>query len=104
MFSSRPLDRGDDVLLFAFSLVVFSPARADPSKVEAQCRDVGILESSRRAKNDFVVQGAATGRMRMAEHRDCRRILQLAIQRFEAPGGTVKIDVTKRFWIHGTLT
>ena len=69
-----------------FALVVLSAARTDAAKVEAQRRDVRVLESARRAKDDFVVQRAAADRMRVADDGDAGGILQLAIERLEPSG------------------
>src|SRR6266852_3278716 len=106
MLSLGPLDGSGDVVLFAFALVMFSAAGAGASKIEAQGREVGILEAARRPKHDLVVQRAAAEGVGMADDSDADRVLQLAIKRFQPSGTAVEIDVAQRLGIqiHLSLT
>src|ERR1700736_4329018 len=85
---------------------MFSRARPGSAKVETQRRDVGVLESARRAKDDLVVQRAAAEGMRMADDGDSGGVLQLAVKRLEPSRAAVQIDVAKRLRIeiHVSLT
>src|SRR5205807_4681660 len=101
-----PLDRGDDIVLLAFSFVMLARTGSGSAKIEAQRREVRVFETSCGAKNDFVVERSAAQRMRMADDGNSRRILQIAIQRLQPPGTAVQIDVAKRLRIeiHVNLT
>src|SRR2546430_15009189 len=85
---------------------MFSGARTGAAKVESQRGDVGVFESARCAKDNLVVQSAASEWMRMADDGDAGGILQLAIERLESSGAAVEIDVPERLRIeiHDSLT
>src|SRR5437764_14916689 len=104
MMLHAPVDGGGDVFLLAFAFVVRAGARPRAAEVEAQRGHVRALQPARHAKDDFVVQRAAAERMRMADHRDARRILQLAVERLEPAGAAEEIDVAQRLRIHSILT
>jgi hypothetical protein len=74
-----PVERRLEVALFPFALVVTSLARARAAKVESESREIRRLESARGAKNDLVVQRPAMQRMRMANHGDGDRTLDVAV-------------------------
>src|SRR5687768_7568197 len=100
MLFLRPLDRSGNVVLLAFTRFELSAARTRATEVEAQRGDVRVFQTACGAEDDFVVQRAAAGRQRMADHGHASRILQLAIERLEPAGAAVEIDVTQRFRIH----
>src|SRR5436305_167513 len=104
MFPLRPFDCREDVALLAFAFIVLAGTRANATKIESQRRHIRVLQPTRRAEDDLVVQRPPAERMRMTDDGDADRILKLAVQRLEPAGGSVDIDVTQRLRIHARFT
>jgi len=104
MFPHGPVDSGEDVFDLALPFFMFSAAGADATKVESQRCHIRVFQSAGRAKDNFVVQRAAAEGMRMTDYGDAGGILEIAIERFEPPRATEKIDMAKRLAVHEILT
>jgi hypothetical protein len=87
----KPIERGTNIIHFAHSVVVFALAQSGSAEVEAQYRESKAVESFHRVEDDFVVQGSAKQRVRMANHSCVRRVRSTSVeQRFQASRTTFK--------------
>ncbi len=96
-FEREKIERGADILPFAKSAIVYTGAAASAAKIETQHRDAKGIERFRRLVDHLVVHGAAKERMRMADDRSERRMLNAGWfpeDRFEASCRSWQKEIT----------
>jgi len=89
----KPVERGPYVFDFTLAVVVLALAQSRATEVEAQHGKSEVIQRLHGVKHNFIVQGSAKQRMRMADHRGVARIASASIeQRLQAPGRAVDIE------------
>src|SRR5271168_3231605 len=87
-FRVHPVESGAHIFHFANAVVVPALAQSRAAKVEAQHGKAKTVQRLHSMEYDFVVQGAAEERMRVANHSRVSCILRASIkQRFQPSCG-----------------
>ena len=81
----QPIESGANVLDFPGAMIMLARAQSRPAKIEAQHRKPEAVQRLHGVEDNFVVQRSAKQRMRMADYRSMRGILNTCIQQSFQP-------------------
>ena len=87
----QPFERCPHIIYFANPIVMLTLAQSRSAKIEAQHGEAEAIQRLHDMENDFVVQGPAVVRVRVADQASVARLGRACVEhRLQSPGRPVE--------------